>query len=267
MNLRMVVCVVGLVWSAAGQADGQSLDNLRRGMGMERVFQRSEEALVRDAVAAAVRAELRQVEGCYETEQAIFTGLTGRVVMGIQVSPSGSVSRLRIEENTTLNRELAQCVTNALRQVRVHRPPAATQWFQYPFEFVPEPADRGRALLAMGVVEDPRDATDAHVHRHLKALFGTHGRTLQNCFADAHRRNSAVTGAVVDLTIRATPNGMLVLVSSRDSTGQARFQRCVLGPATQLMHLRLNPAPVGAARTYTFRLNFGDRVTASSGGQ
>lgn len=207
-------------------------------------------------VTFSVQQESGRIQDCYERELAIFAELQGRVTVEFRLRPSGAIDAAAVIENTTLDEELASCVVRVFESIRIDPGPTGAVRFRYPFEFRPT-EDVDMAPMAFGPAEAPTSDLDRRVTRQLWiAIARRRAGNSRACFHLARTRNSAITRGEVEAAITVSPNGLATRSwITSDSIGDGQVARCVLRAVQRLG--RLNPAPVGEARTYRFRFVFG----------
>jgi outer membrane biosynthesis protein TonB len=89
-----------------------------------------------EALASAIRPQLKAMRDCYERELRKKPGLQGRVVVSFELLETGRVDQLRIEDQTLRSPQAVACME---RRVRGWRLPPRTERISvsYPLVFVP----------------------------------------------------------------------------------------------------------------------------------
>jgi hypothetical protein len=93
-------------------------------------------ALTQDEIQSAIRQQLPKVRACYERQLKAEENLGGRMVLAMNISASGTVSRARLKGDDIGNEQLAACV---LRELERFRFPAGSEALavEYPVRFKP----------------------------------------------------------------------------------------------------------------------------------
>lgn len=90
-------------------------------------------------VVRQIRARLRAIQRCYETELRRNPSLQGKVTVQFTIVERGTVSAARATENTTGSPAVASCVVNTVRRFRFNPgPEGGSVSFSYPFVFAPQ---------------------------------------------------------------------------------------------------------------------------------
>lgn len=90
-------------------------------------------------VVRTIRARLRAIQACYETQLRRNPTLQGKVTVQFTIQPAGTVSGARATENTSGSTELATCVTSTVSRFRFNPGPEGGEVsFSYPFVFAPQ---------------------------------------------------------------------------------------------------------------------------------
>jgi len=90
-------------------------------------------------VVRTIRARLRAIQRCYETELRRNPTLEGKVTVQFTIVERGTVSNARATENTTGSPAVAQCVVSTVRRFRFNPgPEGGSVSFSYPFVFAPQ---------------------------------------------------------------------------------------------------------------------------------
>ncbi len=89
-----------------------------------------------EAVASAIRPQLKAMRDCYERELRKKPGLQGRVVVFFELLETGRIDQLRIEDQTLRSPQAVACMERRVRGWRL--PPRAERIsVSYPLVFVP----------------------------------------------------------------------------------------------------------------------------------
>ena len=90
-------------------------------------------------VVRTIRARLRAITRCYETELRRDPTLAGKVTVRFTIVERGTVSNATATENTTGSPAVANCVVAAIRRFRFNPgPEGGSVDFSYPFVFAPQ---------------------------------------------------------------------------------------------------------------------------------
>lgn len=90
-------------------------------------------------VVRTIRARLRAIQRCYETELRRDPTLAGKVTVRFTIVERGTVSNASATENTTGSAAVANCVVSAIRRFRFNPgPDGGSVDFSYPFVFAPQ---------------------------------------------------------------------------------------------------------------------------------
>jgi hypothetical protein len=104
----------------------------------------------RDVRLAALR-HVADVKRCYEREGlARDPQLSGTLEMRVTVLATGEVSNASVASHDMRGfgvREVATCVTLAIRNWRFERGPYAVETIVFPFRFTPNPAEERRTVI------------------------------------------------------------------------------------------------------------------------
>lgn len=86
-------------------------------------------------VVAAIRRRVPRIQACYEHIIGAV-GVDGKITVAFTIEEAGSVSRLRVIENTAQSEQLAGCVTRNLSGLRFNPgPTGGSVSYSYPFVF------------------------------------------------------------------------------------------------------------------------------------
>jgi TonB family protein len=87
-------------------------------------------------VQRALRARLRAIQACYEHRIRLNPTLAGKVEIEFQIEEVGSVSHVRVLENTTGDSGMSECVAAPIRSLRfTPGPVGGNVTVSYPFIF------------------------------------------------------------------------------------------------------------------------------------
>lgn len=90
-------------------------------------------------VVRTIRARLRAIQACYETELRKNPSLAGKVTVEFTIQERGNVTNARAAENTTGSGAVADCVVNTVARFRFNPgPEGGSVTFSYPFVFAPQ---------------------------------------------------------------------------------------------------------------------------------
>ena len=90
-------------------------------------------------VVRTIRARLRAIQRCYETELRRDPTLAGKVTVRFTIVERGTVSNASASENTTGSAAVATCVVSAIGRFRFNPgPEGGSVDFSYPFVFAPQ---------------------------------------------------------------------------------------------------------------------------------
>lgn len=90
-------------------------------------------------VVRQIRARLRAIQRCYETELRRNPSLAGKVTVQFTIVERGTISAASATENTTGSPAVAACVVSTIRRFRFNPgPEGGSVNFSYPFVFAPQ---------------------------------------------------------------------------------------------------------------------------------
>ena len=90
-------------------------------------------------VVSTIRARIRAIQRCYETQLRNNPSLAGKVTVTFTIVEQGTVSNARASENTTGSAAVADCVVSTIRRFRFNPgPDGGSVNFSYPFVFAPQ---------------------------------------------------------------------------------------------------------------------------------
>ena len=90
-------------------------------------------------VTRQIRAWIRAIQSCYETQLWGDPTLAGRVLVRFTIRPDGTMGDVTATENTTGSAEVALCVVRTIRRFRFRPgPEGGSVTFAYPFVFAPQ---------------------------------------------------------------------------------------------------------------------------------
>jgi len=72
-------------------------------------------SLPKEAIRSVVRANMRDVQGCYDAELQLSPGLAGKVVVKFQISKDGLVESAEVTESSLDNRAVERCIVKDVR--------------------------------------------------------------------------------------------------------------------------------------------------------
>lgn len=87
------------------------------------------------AVIAAINRRMGAITRCYERRLMSNPSLGGRINFGWTITPSGSVSGLRVRSSSLGDTQVASCVAGVLRGIRFPQPRGGSVQISYPFIF------------------------------------------------------------------------------------------------------------------------------------
>jgi hypothetical protein len=91
-----------------------------------------------ELVTRALRRQLGRIRGCYEQALRHDPSVAGKVAVAFTLEQSGTVSHVRIDEDTTRSASLRACVIATISSLRLERgPQGGSVDFRYPFVFEP----------------------------------------------------------------------------------------------------------------------------------
>jgi hypothetical protein len=91
--------------------------------------------LDRGEIQKVVNAHLREVQGCYERRLIKEPNLAGKIIFEWIISPSGSVSVVRIKFSDMHSTEVATCIQSSIREWQFPQPRGGSVTVTYPFVF------------------------------------------------------------------------------------------------------------------------------------
>jgi TonB family protein len=90
-------------------------------------------------VVAQIKARLGAIKACYERELKRNPTLAGKVTIQFTIEEQGTVSGVKVTENSTGEDAVGQCVANAVQRFRfTPGPDGGSVTFSYPFVFAPQ---------------------------------------------------------------------------------------------------------------------------------
>ena len=89
----------------------------------------------RDAVAAVINSHLAEVSRCYESALLLHPDLSGKLKFEWVISPSGTVSAVKLKEGSMPGTSVASCVSSSIKQWKFPQPRGGSVPVSYPFLF------------------------------------------------------------------------------------------------------------------------------------
>lgn len=90
-------------------------------------------------VVRTIKARLSAIKGCYERELKRNPTLAGKVTIEFTIEVRGTVSGVSVQENTTGDNAVGECVAAAVKRFRFNPGPSGgSVVFSYPFVFAPQ---------------------------------------------------------------------------------------------------------------------------------
>ena len=87
----------------------------------------------RDMVRRIVRAHINEVRSCYNAGLTKNPSLEGRVLIKFTIIPTGKVSSAMVEENTTKDTAVGNCIAKAVKRWSFPKVAKGTAIVTYPF--------------------------------------------------------------------------------------------------------------------------------------
>lgn len=90
-------------------------------------------------VVRTIKARLSAIKGCYERELKRNPTLAGKVTIEFTIEERGTVSAVKVKDNSTGDQAVAECVAAAVRRFRFNPgPDGGSVVYSYPFVFAPQ---------------------------------------------------------------------------------------------------------------------------------
>jgi hypothetical protein len=112
----------------------------KRGKVRGRVSRVSSQARVqgnldRSEVLRVINSRMGAITRCYESRLMANPGLSGRLVFGWTVTPSGGVGGVSVRSSTLSDPAVASCISRVIRGMRFPRPEGGAVSISFPFMF------------------------------------------------------------------------------------------------------------------------------------
>lgn len=86
-----------------------------------------------------IKTRIGAIRACYERELKRNPSLAGKVTIQFTIEERGTVSGVKVTDNTTGDAAVGQCVANAIQRFRFNPgPEGGNVTFSYPFVFAPQ---------------------------------------------------------------------------------------------------------------------------------
>jgi TonB family protein len=182
-----------------------------------------------------IRNNMGPFQTCFSSALIRTPGMTGTIEVQFRVSPTGSVRTVEVVRSSLGDRQLGQCITDAVRAMRFPAPEngndvQVNHTFSYTSPLAPAP---------LRSTEEYRQ------------YIITHTDGIRRCYGEALGRNPALSGQI-DVRITVSPAGDVTLVETvRSTLGDAEADRCVL-TAIQSLRFPRNADEATIVVTHSF---------------